>query len=106
MITQYYRPQTLEEALQLLARADTRPLGGGTVLTQRSNESFSVVDLQALGLDKLHKSGDNLEIGATVTLQNLLEVFIYCQSAESSHRTGNAPQLAYHGNRGRYAGDM
>jgi CO/xanthine dehydrogenase FAD-binding subunit len=73
MITQYYRPQTLEEALQLLARADTRPLGGGTVLTQRSNESFSVVDLQALGLDKLRKSGDNLEIGATVTLQNLLE---------------------------------
>ena len=73
MITQYYRPQTLEEALQLLSQADTRPLGGGTVLTQRSEETFSVVDLQALGLDKIHKSGDRLEIGATVTLQTLLE---------------------------------
>jgi putative selenate reductase FAD-binding subunit len=73
MITQYHRPQTLEEALKLLSRPNTYPLGGGTVLTQQKDESFSVVDLQALGLDKLHKSGYNLEIGATVTLQTLLE---------------------------------
>ena len=73
MITQYYRPQTLEEALQLLSQPDTRPLGGGTLLTQHSDESFSVVDLQALGLDNLKKSGAKLEIGATGTLQNLLE---------------------------------
>jgi len=73
MITQYYRPQTLEEALQLLSRGDVRPLGGGTLLSRRSEESFSVVDLQILRLDQLHKSGDDLEIGATVTLQTLLE---------------------------------
>ena len=73
MITQYFRPQTLEQALQLLSHVDTRPLGGGTLLTQRSDESFSVVDLQSLGLDKIHKSGDTLKIGATVTLQALLE---------------------------------
>ena len=73
MITQYHRPPTLEEALKLLSQPDTRPLGGGTVLTQRSDESFSVVDLQALGLDKIRKTGNNLEIGATVTLQSLLE---------------------------------
>lgn len=73
MITQYYRPQTMEEALQLLSHADILPLGGGTILSQRSDDSFSVVDLQALGLDDLHRSGDNLGIGATVTLQTLLE---------------------------------
>jgi CO/xanthine dehydrogenase FAD-binding subunit len=73
MITQYYRPQTLEEALQLLSRSDTCPLGGGTLLTQRSEESFSVVDLQALGLNYLNKSGDRLAIGAATTLQILLE---------------------------------
>jgi CO/xanthine dehydrogenase FAD-binding subunit len=73
MITQYYRPQTLEEALQLLSREDTRPLGGGTLLSRRNEESFSVVDLQTLGLDQLRKSGGNLQIGATVTLQTLLE---------------------------------
>lgn len=73
MITQYYRPQTLEEALQLLSREDTRPLGGGTLLSRSNEESFSVIDLQALGLDQLRKSGSNLQIGATVTLQTLLE---------------------------------
>ncbi|HEX7542413.1 MAG TPA: FAD binding domain-containing protein [Anaerolineales bacterium] len=73
MITEYHRPQTLKEALLLLSAPNTRPLGGGTVLTHLGDESFAVVDLQAIGLDKLHKSGNNLEIGATVTLQTLLE---------------------------------
>ena len=73
MITQYYRPQTMKEALQLLSRSDTRPLGGGTLLTRPGDESFSAVDLQALGLDTLSQSGDRFSIGATVTLQTLLE---------------------------------
>lgn len=73
MITAYYRPKTLEETLTLLAAPGIRPLGGGTVLNQRSDEPFEVVDLQALGLNKIHKAGEKLEIGATVTLQGLLE---------------------------------
>ncbi len=84
MITHYHRPRNMEEALKFLARSNTRPLGGGTILTRRSEESFSVVDLQDLGLDKLRKSGNNLEIGATVTLQALLE----------SHYTLNALKTA------------
>ena len=72
MIIQYHRPQTLEEALILLAQPETRPLGGGTALTQKSAESFSVVDLQALGLDMLHESNNVLEIGAAVKLQELV----------------------------------
>ncbi len=73
MITAYHRPKTLEEALRLLAQPDTRPLGGGTVLNRASTESFAVVDLQSLGLDKIRKAGEKLEIGATATLQALLE---------------------------------
>jgi CO/xanthine dehydrogenase FAD-binding subunit len=73
MITSYFRPQSLEEALKLLSEPNTRPLGGGTMLSRPGDESYAVVDLQSLGLDKLHKSGIHFEIGATVPLQTLLE---------------------------------
>ncbi len=73
MITHYHRPQTLQEALELLTRPETRPLGGGTVLNQPSPESFAVVDLQDLGLNAIRSRGNALEIGATVRLQELLE---------------------------------
>ena len=73
MITEYKRPTTLEEALRLLSQPNTRPLGGGTMLTQNKDEAFAVVDLQGLALDKIRKIGDKLEIGATTTLSMLLE---------------------------------
>ncbi len=75
MITAYHRPQTLEEALMLLNRSAPRtlPLGGGTLLSHGQTDPVEVVDLQALGLDQIMEQGKNLEIGATVTLQKLLE---------------------------------
>lgn len=73
MIKEYYRPQKLEEALLLIAQPDTLPLGGGTLLSKPESAPVKVVDLQALGLDFIQKKGNNLEIGATVTLQTLLE---------------------------------
>jgi CO/xanthine dehydrogenase FAD-binding subunit len=80
MITTYHRPQTLEEALTLLSRPNTVPLGGGTLLSHPSPDPISVVDLQALGLNAIKKQGNNLELGATVTLQQLLESE-YCPPA-------------------------
>jgi len=73
MISEYHRPKTLDEAIQLMSKQDIRPLGGGTMLNRPSPERFAVVDLQALGLDIIHKSGNKLEIGATATLQALLD---------------------------------
>ena len=75
MITAYHRPTTLEEALALIDRASPRtvPLGGGTLLAHTKMEALEVVDLQALGLDGITVQGKNLEIGATATLQKLLE---------------------------------
>ena len=75
MITEYHRPDKINEALKLLARKApaTRPLGGGTVLTAPSAESWAVVDLQLLGLDKISAKGKQLSIGATASLQDLLE---------------------------------
>jgi CO/xanthine dehydrogenase FAD-binding subunit len=73
MIIEYHRPNSIEEAIRLLSKPDTHPLGGGTVLNRPSPEQFAVVDLQALGLNKIHKMGNSLEIGATATLQALLD---------------------------------
>ena len=75
MIIEYHRPNTLEEALSLLARSDvkTLPLGGGTRLNQPSQERFAVVDLQTLGLNMLERRGNTWALGAMLTLQALLE---------------------------------
>ena len=81
MITTYHRPKSLDEALTLLSQPNRIPLGGGTVLSRAEVDSVEVVDLQALSLDSINISGNNsstgsgqrLEIGATVTLQQLLE---------------------------------
>jgi CO/xanthine dehydrogenase FAD-binding subunit len=73
MITTYHRPKTLDEALTLLTQPNRIPLGGGTLLSQPRADSIEVVDLQSLNLDTIKKQGNNLEIGATVTLQQLLE---------------------------------
>ena len=73
MITAYHRPQTLDEALTLLAQPNTLPLGGGTLLSHGISDSVQAVDLQLLGLDSLTKKGNELAIGATLTLQALLE---------------------------------
>ena len=73
MIVEYHRPEDLAAALSLLSRKEpvTFPLGGGSQLNQPSSERFAVVDLQDLGLSDIHRRGNNLEVGATATLQAL-----------------------------------
>ena len=90
MITAYHRPQTLDEALTLLSQPNTFPLGGGTLLSHSKTDSVEVVDLQALGLNTIKKNGNNLEIGATATLQQLLED-VNCPDALKSALKLEAP---------------
>lgn len=73
MITTYHRPKTLPEALTLVAKPNVFPLGGGIQLTQFSDAEYEVVDLQALALGEIAVKGKMLEVGATATLQALLE---------------------------------
>ncbi|HBY08520.1 MAG TPA: hypothetical protein DEH22_12310 [Chloroflexi bacterium] len=98
MIVEYHRPETLEEALELLARPGvvTVPLGGGTSLNQPSPTPISVVDLQALGLNTLAEKDKKLHIGATLTLQQLLdfEEDAALQSAIRHQATYNLRQVA------------
>jgi CO/xanthine dehydrogenase FAD-binding subunit len=73
MILEYHRPETMEDAMRLLRRSTpkTLPLGGGTIVSQKSQNDFAVVDLQNLHLDGIHPNGNDLEIGATVRLEDL-----------------------------------
>ncbi len=73
MITAYHRPKTLDEALTLLAQPNRTPLGGGTLLSHSKADSVEAVDLQSLSLDFVKQQGNALELGATLTLQQLLE---------------------------------
>ena len=78
-ISAYYRPTTLDEALALLAWPEppAMPLGGGTVLNAPRHHAgegnIAVVDLQALGLNAINAGADQMQVGATATLQALLE---------------------------------
>ena len=74
MIVEYQRPKTIPEALTLLARDQpvSYPLGGGTYLNRGMERQYAVVDLQELGLATISKAGNQLNLGATLTLQQLL----------------------------------
>ena len=80
MITAYHRPKTLDEALTLLTQPNRTPLGGGTLLSKPTTDPVEAVDLQSLNLDTIEKQGNSLKIGATLTLQQLLESG-YCPEA-------------------------
>lgn len=74
-VAEYARPASLEEALQLAGRPEAVVIGGGTTVNASpSAEPVFVVDLQAVdlgGIDRL--DGGRLRIGATVTLQQLVD---------------------------------
>jgi CO/xanthine dehydrogenase FAD-binding subunit len=75
MITEYFRPQKLDDALDLLARKDppTLALGGGLYINQFIKRPVAVVDLQDLGLTEIQDDGKVLQLGGALTLQRLLE---------------------------------
>ena len=75
MITQYHRPQTIDEALALLSRPNVQNVlaGGGTTLNRLEGEAIEVIDLQSLGLNHIRQQGNWLSLGATLQLQAISE---------------------------------
>jgi len=72
----YHRPRTLAEALAILEREgeSAAVLGGGTALVAAGGNGIeTVVDLQALGLDKINRSAGAITAGAMVRLQDLAD---------------------------------
>lgn len=74
MITAYYRPKSIQEALQLLKDPANVPIGGGSTLSNIQRD-VAVVDLQNLGLNKISEIGDRIIIGAAITLESMLNYF-------------------------------
>lgn len=75
-LTEYHKPTTIDEAVKLLRRRKitTRPIGGGTALVaEASPDVQAVVDLSQLGLSYVKPTDAGLEIGATTTLQTLVD---------------------------------
>jgi CO/xanthine dehydrogenase FAD-binding subunit len=84
MILEYHRPSNIEDVMSLLARPDplTVPVGGGTTLERFSTRQIAVVDLQSVGLNTVQRQGNTLEMGATLTLQNLADT-LKCEKLEN-----------------------
>jgi CO/xanthine dehydrogenase FAD-binding subunit len=78
-VSNYYLPASVPEALGLLAEhgPELLVMAGGTVAMPLINEGISlprrVMGLRRAGLDRLERAGDELHIGATVTLARLAE---------------------------------
>jgi probable selenate reductase FAD-binding subunit len=74
-VANYWRPLSVGEALELLARPGAVVVGGGTKLhSDRSDAAVEVVDLQALRLDGIEPgSRDAISIGAMTTLQQVAD---------------------------------
>jgi len=71
-IRSYHRPVRLEDAMAMLRQGLT-PLAGGTRLLATDVELPNVLDLSGLGLAGLSLDDSDLVIGATTTLQDLIE---------------------------------
>jgi len=74
-VIEYHRPGTMDEALARLSQKDPVcvPLGGGTGINRYGRMKIGVVDLQLLGLNGIDQEGARIKVGATATLQALLD---------------------------------
>jgi CO/xanthine dehydrogenase FAD-binding subunit len=73
MITDYKRPNTLEEALILLREKSINPwvLSGGSYPDETKNGMNTAIDFQVLGFNQINIVGDRVEVGGSASLQQL-----------------------------------
>lgn len=71
-IRSYHRPGRLEEALALAAQGAV-PVGGGTRLFAVPRSVPNLLDLQALDLSAIAPEDGDLHLGASVTLQDVID---------------------------------
>ncbi|MCA9954508.1 MAG: FAD binding domain-containing protein [Anaerolineales bacterium] len=95
----YHRPESLDEALALLAKPGSAPLAGGTKLlaTEQGLPGTAVIDLQALGLGQIELTTVNnaqaISAGAALTLTQLSH---FLQEELPDHPAAALLQTAVH----------
>ncbi len=68
----YARPETVEEAYELIRKGRmNRVLGGGCWLRMQTRRIATMIDLSACGLDQIEEDDECFRIGAMVTLHQL-----------------------------------
>jgi CO/xanthine dehydrogenase FAD-binding subunit len=93
-VATYFQPRSLAEALGLLDAhgPELLVIAGGTVAMPLINDGISLptlaMGLRAAGLDGIERRGDELHIGATTTITQLLEQDQLPMLREASRRTG------------------
>ena len=70
-INQYVRAKTLKEAYDLCQNRSSVVIGGMLWLKMQNRSVDIAIDLCDLGLDKIEDKGDEIHIGAMVTLRQL-----------------------------------
>ena len=94
-VSSYFQPGSVPEAVALLHKhgPELLVMAGGTVAMPLINEGISlpamVMGLRRAGLDRIERSDDGLEIGATVTLTALTALPDAGLLAEAARHTGS-----------------
>jgi xanthine dehydrogenase YagS FAD-binding subunit len=90
----YARPDTLQDALELLRDRDAAAMGGGTDLAGQTDRGLrapkTLVDLQSAGLGEIKDDRGTLVLGATVTLAEVAESPLVAPYAAVAAAAGNA----------------
>jgi putative selenate reductase FAD-binding subunit len=73
MIKEYFRPNTIEEAIQLLKLPGSIIMGGGTFVNSSHQENVTVVDIQDLELKSIQKDNNLILVGSSTILQDLIK---------------------------------
>ena len=99
MITEYHRPDSLDELLSLVSRKSPRTivLGGGLYINEIIKEPIAVADLQKLGMTAIKSIGKKLQLGAAVTLQVMLDSDLIPEALKQAikhQETNNRRQVA------------
>lgn len=71
---EYHRPNSVNEALELLSRRGMRSslLAGGTTLVPQDDVIDDVIDIQALGLNNIESDGESFSLGAMCRIQDIV----------------------------------